>query len=260
MNDQKDLSITQDNAIIESSLSMTLNERRLLLLLVSKVNPREPIKKPDPENPEFITLTVKDWISVYGNDGNDAYKLFKQAADKIYGKYYTLPDHHYHPNGERDIPLFGERIRYGIADEATVKFELHYKFHKRLANLLEQFTKYPLLAVTKFKSVYTIRLYELLIQFQSVGSRTLTTQNLRFALGIDPSKYKDTNNFHRKVLFKAIDELNEKSDLDVAVDQIKEKRVITQYRFRFDTKKKPQRKEEQLSLPDLDLDIPTFGK
>ncbi len=93
-------------------------------------------------------------------------------------------------------------------------------------------------------STYAIRLYELLIQWGSVGEREIELTWLRQQFQLD-DKYKAIKDFKKRVLEPAVSNINEHSDIEVQGVQRKTGRTVTHLKFTFapkkDAKPKPSR-------------------
>ncbi|MFC0324062.1 replication initiation protein, partial [Gallibacterium melopsittaci] len=87
-----------------------------------------------------------------------------------------------------------------------------------------------------FSSTHTIRLYELLAQYKSVGTRDIELDKLKDWLQVS-DKYSVFYDFKKRVLTTAIDEINKKSDLLVEYHLIKRGRKIVALKFTIQTKK-----------------------
>ena len=81
-----------------------------------------------------------------------------------------------------------------------------------LTQLKGQFAQYQLKNIAYFNSVHSIRIYELITQYRSVGNREITVDKLKEWLQV-ADNYPRWNNFKARVLDPAITEINEKSDL-----------------------------------------------
>ena len=89
-----------------------------------------------------------------------------------------------------------------------------------------------------FKSVYAVRLYELLMQWKSVGKTPMYELNkFRSQLGIGVNEYDRMEAFKRRVLDIAIKQINEFSDITVKYEQHKKGRAISGFSFTFKQKK-----------------------
>ncbi len=97
-----------------------------------------------------------------------------------------------------------------------------------LLNLKETYTKYRLGYVINFKSEYSFRLYEIMKQYEGIGERTLTIEEIRELLMIDNNKYQKYNHLKVKVIQKATEEINKFSDIKIKLEKEEKegKRVV----------------------------------
>jgi Initiator Rep protein, WH2/Initiator Replication protein, WH1 len=102
-----------------------------------------------------------------------------------------------------------------------------------LLHLKDQFTSIALQYAIQLRSVYAIRIYELLKQYQRLRQRTLAVAELRRMLAIDEHKYTLIKDFRRRVIDIAQREINGKTDLCFEYEPIKTGRKITHFRFRI---------------------------
>jgi plasmid replication initiation protein len=82
----------------------------------------------------------------------------------------------------------------------------------------------------QFKSIHAIRIYELLKQYQDIGERTLSLEELRDYCGVK-NKFKNYPDLERYVLLIAQREINEKSDIHFEFERIKPSRKIEGIKF-----------------------------
>lgn len=231
---ENNLKATQDNQLIEACYSMTLNEKRLLLFGISKINP---MVFPSSSKPFKFEITAKEWSAKFGDD--NPWRSLIRTADKLLGRYLTLhlkTEHHI-----RKISWF-EAVDY-FPKEGRIVVEFGRNVQIRLAGMLEQFTTIDLLAVSQLNSTHAVRLYELLSQYKKKykkdGWREMTLGDFRFAMDCVNTN-KGTKELKRAVLNPAVKQLNEKSDLFCTVTDIKKGRTITGFKFVFRTQEQKQ--------------------
>jgi plasmid replication initiation protein len=82
-----------------------------------------------------------------------------------------------------------------------------------------------------------VRLYELLMQFKSVGWRTISIEELRAAFGIGPTQYKLIAQFKRNTVDVAVAQINDLSEWKVTYQNHKHGVKITG--LTFNIRKKP---------------------
>jgi len=121
-----------------------------------------------------------------------------------------------------------------------------------LLKLKEKFTKIPLKYLFTFRSTYSIRLYELLKQYENTGFRIDELSELREMLGVEPNEYKRFEAFERKVLKVAVKEINKKADIEVSYKKKKTGRKITHIEFYI--KQKGLNREIDASLTKISSD------
>jgi hypothetical protein len=104
-----------------------------------------------------------------------------------------------------------------------------------ITRLEKEFTRYRLEIVASMSSPYAIRLYELLIQWGSIGQREIEVEWLKKALMVDRD-YPRMYDFKKRVIDVALAQVNERSDLDASYTQRKTGRNVTHLIFEFSPK------------------------
>jgi hypothetical protein len=100
-----------------------------------------------------------------------------------------------------------------------------------LLQLKERFTTYRLKEVIQLKSSFSIRIYELLKQYEKIGERIFLLETLKASLGIGPTEYSLYGDFKRRVLLVAQSEVAEKTDISFKFKEIKEGRKVVKIKF-----------------------------
>ncbi|MGC8885480.1 MAG: replication initiation protein [Candidatus Nanoarchaeia archaeon] len=182
------------NNIIEARYDMTAPQLKLFIALISL------IKKDDTDFKEYaihqdilIDLLKIDKESIF----RELFVLSKSLVEK---SIYI-----------RD----SEKKKFNIYSIfSNIKFEdgfLIAKFNDKLRPFLlrlrEQFTKFELCEFKLFKSKYSIRIYQLLKQYYSIGERTFDINDLRTILNIQPGELGNFAHFREFVIEVAQKEL-----------------------------------------------------
>lgn len=126
-------------------------------------------------------------------------------------------------------------------DSTYLDFEVNPTLKPYLLELSNSFTAYYLENVTRLKSYYSIRLYELLKQYQGKdlsGWWKITIEELREILKIEEKQYTRYNDFKRKVIIQAQNELKEKTDIKFTFEEHKVGRKIERLTFYLSENKK----------------------
>ena len=116
--------------------------------------------------------------------------------------------------------------------DARVGFSFSPQIIPYLQQLKEQFTKYKLRDVSHFTSIYTIRLYEMMMQFQHTRFIRVELEQFKERLGVS-DKYSDYRILRRRVIETAVNELNRKSLFTITFTPIRQGRSIKILHFNF---------------------------
>lgn len=221
MSDSKDLIITKHNNLVEASYKLTLNEQRLVLLCISKLDSRKPLPK---EN--LFTITAKEFAEMFGVNEKTAYRELETASRDLYKQDIKTHD------GKNNCQF---RWVFGIKyhnNEGKVTLGFSPWVAPYLTSLHERFTRYSLKKISGLKSAYAIRLFEFLIQFKSTGKLLIGLDRFRDRLDIK-DEYKRFCDLKRRVIVPSVNELVEKSGLAINWTPIKSGKVVTQLEFLF---------------------------
>lgn len=228
------LRVTKSNDLIEASYKFTLNENRLILACIAKLDSRKPMPS------GHIRIRAEDFAETFGVPLNKSYEYLKEATDRLY---------------ERDIKTYDGKIKERFRWVDHVKYyeglgyvELRFTIAVApyITSLHRRFTSYQLGRIAYLNSPYAIRLYEMLQQYRDIGKREFELEAFKERLVLT-EKYQRFSNLKARVIDPAIDDINKKTDLMVSWKAIREGRRVVRILFTF----VPQK---QMSL-DLDPDI-----
>jgi hypothetical protein len=123
-------------------------------------------------------------------------------------------------------------------EKGTVSFKFDPDLKPYLLQLKREFTKSKLLILTQFQSIYSIRIYQLLKQYQNIGWREFKLDELKEILGLRKTQYSVFKDFDRRVLNQAKKEFEKKDkagnckcDLTFKLEKIREGRKIARLKF-----------------------------
>jgi len=213
----------KSNALIEASYKLTLQEQRLLLICIGKIDSRKR------EVRKTFQITSSDFYLAFPDMGkSNAERHLKEAIDKLAERWIYI----YNNNERRRIRWIQEEAEY-FDKEGKIEIVFSDSIMPYLTQLQGQFTKIIIKNVSALKSVYSIRLYELLMQFKAIGDRLISLDDFRSMLGLDDDKYPTFKSLNQWVIKPAVKELNQKSNLSVSVDSIKKGRSVFALHFHF---------------------------
>lgn len=222
--------VVKSNHLIEASYQLTLNEQRVILLAITKIHRQKPLCAED-----IFTIHAEDFVTNFGVDLKNAYCELIKVAEKLYERTLVIhqPDPDF-PTLTKTKTRWISSIDY-IPETGTLRLMFAQKIIPYLSMLKEQFTKYPLVSISNMTSMYAIRLYELLKQWDCIGTREVGLDWLKQQLEIE-NEYERMFDFKKYVIEPAITQINAHSDLQVSYAQRKTGRVVTHFTFSFSPK------------------------
>lgn len=232
MNKSKKDLIVKDNALINASYYLSLTEQRLILLAIIQARAAQKDK-----GNEF-KIQVKSYISAYGVEDSTAYEAIQRATETLRTRYFSY-ERVVDNVTEKVVNNWVQSIAYA-KNSSYVKIKFTDEVMPLITKLEKHFTSYELEQVKNLTSIYAIRLYEMIIQWRSIGkTQQIHIENLRTKLGIEPNEYQLMSNFKSKVLDNAVEQINKYTDINTKYEQYKQGRTITGFTFTFTQKTKP---------------------
>lgn len=238
--------VVKTNQLNQALQTLSLAEVRIIQLAI--VDARETATGLSTDKPLRIDATR--YAEVFGTTRQNGYKRMKEAEETLFNRRFTYLD----DNGKPIKSRWLQQVQYHDGEGAIdLVFTLAVVEGISRINGLEQFfTSYLLEQTTQFDSVYSVRLYELLTQWRAAKKTPcFQLEVFRSQMGLGINEYKRMNDFKKRVLDLAKDEINEKSDLKVKYENVKQGRTIIG--FKFTVHEKPKAKTDKADkLRDVD--------
>lgn len=221
--------VTKSNDLIQKSrFSLTLQQQKILLCLISQITPFD-------EDFKLYDFSIVDFCKACGIDYENGknYRDLKAAIKEIADKslWITIDEN------EETLIRWIEKP-YINKNDGIVKIRLDRDMMPFLLQLKQNFTQYEIIWTLHFKSKYSIRLYELVksIHYHELElyKRKYTVDELKKLL--DGEKYKEYRDFKRRVLVSSIAEINQFSDKTVSFEEMKQGRKVVAIEFTITSK------------------------
>ena len=227
--------VVKDNALIQASYTLDLVEQRLMLLAIMEA--RETGKGIAPDS--LLQIHAHSYAEHFNVNKETAYTVMKDASKGLFDRYVTYHDKNPKTGKDRSFHCrWVDKIGYE-KDTGIVYLRFTHDVVPLITRLEQQFTSYDIEQISSLNSGYAIRLYELLIQWRSVGKTPVfDLQQFRQQLGVEEIKYSRMSDFKKYVLDFAVQQINEHTDITVKYDQHKQGRIITGFTFNFKVKAK----------------------
>jgi plasmid replication initiation protein len=219
--------IIQHNKLVESRYRLSLQEKRVVLWIISQI-------KPDDDDFTKHTISIRDFQKITGVSGNNMHKEIAKITMSLIQRGLSIRD----LKNDTLLQVSWLNSAYYHYQEGLVELKIAQELKPYLLQLKEQFTVVSLPDVMGLQSMYAVRMFELLKQYQSLGVREINLIDLRECCGISLSHYKKFSHLKEKVLEAAKREINEKTDIFISYEAVKTARKITS--IRFSIKKNPE--------------------
>lgn len=210
------------NSLIEAAFPSTTTELKLLSAVISRIS------RTDTEFEE-VSFGLCELADLIGVERSHAAEQIIPAASSLRKRDVFINE-----NGRITETTFFTSISRDakVTNESLLTFTFLPKLKKHLLQMKGFFTLVNLEIILSFKSVYSIRIYFLLKQYQKIGKRKMLFQELKSMLCIK-DKYKLFSDFRRYVLEHTKSEFEEeiydgkkKSDISFDFQLIRKGRSV----------------------------------
>jgi len=213
--------VKQDFKLVNAKYKLTTNEIKIIMNAISEIKI---------EDKDFHTYKIKlsDISQELHNESlKRSYTRLKNFCEDLLKKPLFIPKE---DKGFLVVNWFSS-LEY-IAGTAEIEYDIHPKLKPYLLELKERFVQYNLKYILPLASSYSIRIYQLLKEYEKATKRTFTVNELMDILQV-PTSYKIYNRFKEKVLQVAEKELIAHCDIFFEYEEIKEGKRVNEILFRI---------------------------
>lgn len=197
--------VVKSNVLLESRYKISLLEMKVFLCLIAQIEPKD-------QEFKWYRIYLQDFMSKADLKGRSAYQGIRDACRKLRSRELVFPED---VGKETEVPYitgFLSSLKpFRWLPYVEVRFDPDLKPY--LLHLKKNFTAYDIRNVMQCRSVHSIRIYQLLKQYEKIGKRTFEISELKEILGLKPSQYTQWINFKTKVIEPARKELKKHSDI-----------------------------------------------
>lgn len=232
--------VTKSNRLITSFSRLSISEQLLLASAISKLNPTAPRKKGELLSVSMHATEIRDLTGIN-------LKYVYEFLDKAARNYHSIP---IETPGKKPgtISYINIAHRSDYDPETKIfKIVFHEALLDELVALTKNFTSYHLGTLTKLNSKYATRLYEILkMVADQFGTKTFylwepdeLDLSLFYALGLRDGHGKDESpsltsgfkDFRKKVLDRALEDINKNSDINARYVTHKQGKSVHKVQF-----------------------------
>lgn len=238
--------IVKSNNLIEASYKLTTQEQKIILLVASMIQPD------DVDFKEYY-IDVQLFMQLIGVIGNSKYEELKAITKKLKERVLIIKD--LVEDTETQVNWVSSFTYYNKQGYVQIRFDPALKPY--FLNLKNRFTQYQRKYVLSLKSFYSIRLYELLKQYEKIGERYFAIEELKKILGISPEQYELYGDFKRKILKRAEKELPEKTDICFKFKERKLSRKVIGIYFFIESNQLSHNNQDDIEIESLNIELYT---
>jgi plasmid replication initiation protein len=210
--------VVQANSLIEASYSLSLEEKRIIVAAISKIDPRKNV-------PKEINISGNEYASMFNLNPKSAYKQLSDGCSKLFTRRIVVlnrdtnkkENYHWLQSYKEDIEIY--KSGYG----ASIRFSDDIMPY--LGNLKSNFTSYKLNHIKNLNSPHAIRIFELCSQFDKKGRRFITIDSVREFLNLK-DKYPRYADLKRFVLIPSLAEIDTKTPYSITYKEERKGRKV----------------------------------
>lgn len=193
--------VTKSNALISGRGHLTLQESRLVLLALSKIDPRKPLPK------DALQISVAEYKGIFSGSEGKIYEHLDIASSALMSRVVKVETA---TGWEKFQWVSHSKLR---KKEGIIEIKFHEKMAPFITELRKCFTKIELPQLAGFTSVHALRIYENMLKWEPETCLETTVEDLKRILGLYDEKkkkflypaFKDFENFVLKVAKEQIE-------------------------------------------------------
>jgi plasmid replication initiation protein len=230
--------VRKSNNLIEAHYNFDIWEMRLFLVMLSNV-------RRDDTDFGIYRIYYRDVAKTFGLNMKRGYSEIRDAAKSLLDKKFYVDSvvdgfqrqTIYHIIRKINVLKEGQDGKAGVENQEFIDVQIEDEMKPLLLQLQKSFTTYAFENIINL-GLYSIRIYELLKQYEAIGKRVLKFDEMKKMFELE-DKYTLFANFYAKVIAPSVKEINEHTDLLITeVEHIKEGRRTTALRFVFRVQKR----------------------
>ncbi len=228
--------------------NLSLSEIRLIQIAI--VDSRE--KQLGLNAEQYLHISASRYAKQFNVEMHTAYEVLQQAEKTLFERRFTFLNERHNEVKSRWI----SQVEYikGQGEIAIILTPAVVNEITRIDGIEQFFSQYAIEATASFNSVYSVRLYELLVQWKTAKKTPIfELETFRSQMGLGVNEYTRMSDFKRRVLDLAVNEINDKSDLKVSYEQVKKGRTIIGFKFKVLAKPKPATKTYDIKEDNSDM-------
>ncbi len=220
--------IRKSNELVEARYKFDIWEVRVFAKALTLI-------KPSDVDFKTYNIYIGDLLKDLNlSDKGDNYQSVKDAARRLMKRVIEVERET--PEGIKwfETPLIVSVEGFKDPKEGNyISVQFHPNLKPYLLELKARYLVYDIRNLWGLSSVYSVRVYELLKQYEKIGKRKFKIDDLRLILGLTQGEYPLYANFKQKVILKAQKDLETSTDIKFSFDEEKQGKKIDAIIFRI---------------------------
>jgi len=217
--------IVKSNTLIEARYRLSIQESYVIFWLLTQISP-------DDEDFKVHRLRVEDFAEIIQVNVGNRYSELRKITKHLMQRVMEI----YSPDEDKTIQVSWLSSTEYEHKKGYVSLRFDPALKPYLLQLSGHFTKIDIVDVLKLKSIHSVRIFELLLQYISIGNRKINIGELRSYCGIEKEEYAGYGMLKRKVIERAKTEINEKTGYEIDYEEIKESRKVAEIKWTIQKK------------------------
>ena len=227
--------VVLSNQLTRWGHGLTLSEKRVIALGISKLNSKEVITS---NGRGYKTkIYAEEYTEVYSVSASIAYRQMIAAA-------FTLPERRisgFKPAHRRNgsaievVPIRWIVEARHVRGEGTVELEWNPEIVPELVGLTREFTSYPVGVAGMLWTAAAWRIFELVSLFPKSGRASFDHEDFLVSLGVPSSGRKDFGAVRRRYLVPAVEQINSVLKMELEFTVERRGRKVSKIHFSFRT-------------------------
>lgn len=239
--------VMANNMVLHSASNLNLNELKLLRFIIMQT------EKGDSDLFEF-DVAVKDLCKLLDIKSKDMYKRIDTMTTHLMQEVIRIGD-----DSKQEWRKF-HWVDICEYKKGIITIKLSEQLKPFLIGLRNCFTRYQLSEIISLKSVYAIRIYEIINGYLNENNLPHADVAIEFSISIDEirratdteKKFERYSSFKAKVIDSALKEINEKSKYFVTATPYKRGRAVVGFEFLIESQVghtvKMQRQKKNIAI------------
>lgn len=225
--------VSKANTLVEACYKLNLVPQRLILLAIIEAREQGEMIKAG----GILKIRALDYAKHFNVNKVTAYEMLEAACTELFDSKFIWQSIDINGNIKRNNSRFVQRATY-VEGAGYVEIMFSEDIMPLITRLSERYTEYDLKQIERLKSSYSLRLFELLMQW-SFARKTppIKVQEFRERIGVSDTTYSVMSDFKKRILDPAVKDISKNTNINVKCKQYKEGVKIVAFSFSFTNKK-----------------------